>query len=149
MEKDAKVNAMVDNAVASIQFHEKENRNQQEIIRLLPEIKKVSELVAKDEFSLEASIFCSGFVQGSKWRIKSVWHSNTEMSDRNLDKYYQGEECLIETLKGNIYLGTAYYGYGYNGKMWYTITCHHHTFTMDEIKRWAYVKDLMFVEEQL
>lgn len=99
--------------------------------------------------SVEERLYKEGYIDGAIWRVNSAWHSNTEMPDRNLDEYYQGEECLIETLKGDIYLGTAYYGYGYNGKMWYTITCHHYTFTMDEIKRWAYAKDLMFVEEQL
>lgn len=82
------------------------------------------------------------FIEGANWRINSVWHSNTEMPNRNLDKYYCGEELLIQTVDGKFNFGKVYYGYGYNGKMFYTVTCRDKTYSMDEIKRWTYVKDL-------
>lgn len=82
------------------------------------------------------------FVAGAKWRINSVWHSNTELPNRNIDKYYSGEAILIQTVDGKLNFGIVYYGYGFNGNMYYTVTCMDKTYTMDEIRRWAYIKDL-------
>lgn len=82
------------------------------------------------------------FIEGAYWRINTAWHSNTEVPNRSLDIYYRGEAILIETLDGKFNFGIVYYGYGYNGKMFYTVTCLNKTYSMDEIKRWAYVKDL-------
>jgi len=82
------------------------------------------------------------FVAGAKWIINSVWHPNTELPNRNIDKYYSGEAILIQTNDGRLNFGIVYYGYGYNGNMCYTVTCIDKTYTMDEIIRWAYVKDL-------
>lgn len=59
-----------------------------------------------------------------------------------IDKYYSGEAILIQTNDGELNFGIVYYGYGYNGNMYYTVTCIDKTYTMDEIIRWAYVKDL-------
>ena len=83
------------------------------------------------------------FMEGSKWRINSAWHSNTEIPDRNIDKDYCEEAILIQTLDKGINFGIVYYGYGYNGKMCYTVTCLDMTYTMDQIKMWAYVEDLI------
>lgn len=91
---------------------------------------------------LHNSAFFDGFVAGAKWRINSVWHSNTENPNRNIDKYYSGEAILIQALDDRFNFGIVYYGYGYNGNMYYTVTCIDKTYTMDEIIRWAYVKDL-------
>ena len=91
---------------------------------------------------LHNSTFFDGFVAGAKWRINSVWHSNTELQNRNLDKYHSGEAILIQALDGELNFGIVYYGYGYNGNMCYTVTCIDKTYAMDEIRRWAYVKDL-------
>lgn len=84
-----------------------------------------------------------GFVAGAEWRINSVWHPNTEIPNRSIDSSYCGEACLIETIDGGLNFGIIYYRYGYNGKMCYTVTCLDITYTMDQIKRWAYVKDLI------
>ena len=91
---------------------------------------------------LHNSAFFDGFVAVAKWRINSVWHPNTELPNRNIDKYYSGEAILIQTNDGELNFGIVYYGYGYNGNMYYTVTCIDKTYTMDEIIRWAYVKDL-------
>lgn len=82
----------------------------------------------------------------AEWRINSVWHSNTEVPNRTLDAYYCGENVLIQTIDGKLNFGIVNYGYGYNGKMFYTIICMDRIYTMDEIKRWAYIKDLMPIE---
>lgn len=82
------------------------------------------------------------FIAGAEYRINSVWHSNIELPIRNIDKYYTGEEILIQTIDGKINFGIVYYGYGFNGNMLYTVTCMDKTYTMDEIRRWAYIKDL-------
>ena len=91
---------------------------------------------------LHNSAFFDGFVAGAKWRINSVWHPNTELPNRNIDKNYSGEAILIQTNDWELNFGIVYYGYGYNGNMCYTVTCIDKTYTMDEIIRWAYVKDL-------
>lgn len=83
------------------------------------------------------------FKAGAEYRINSVWHSNTEVPKRNIDKHYSGEAILIQLLDEELNFGIVYYGYGYNGNMWYTVTCIDKTYTMDEIKRWAYVNDLI------
>lgn len=49
----------------------------------------------------------------------------------------------MQTLDKGINFGIVYYGYGYNGKMCYTVTCLDMTYTMDQIKMWAYVEDLI------
>lgn len=83
------------------------------------------------------------FISGAEWRINSVWHPNTEIPDRKIDKNYCGEAILIQTLNGDMNFGIVYYRYGYNGKMCYTVTCLDITYTMNQIKQWAYVKDLI------
>lgn len=87
------------------------------------------------------------FMEGAKWRINSVWHSNTEIPNRTIDKNYCGEAVLIQTLNGGLNFGIVYYGYGYNGTMCYTVTCLDITYTMEQIKQWAYVKDLIPTED--
>lgn len=91
--------------------------------------------------------FEAGFHRGANWRIDSVWHSNTEIPNRTIDKNYCGEAVLIQTLNGGLNFGIVYYGYGYNGEMCYTVTCLDITYTMDQIKQWAYVKDLIPTED--
>ena len=85
------------------------------------------------------------FKAGAKWLMNSVWHSNTEMPNRNLDECCCGEKCLIQTFDGEIDFGIVVYRYGYNGNMTFTIICME--YTMDEIKQWAYMNDFIITEE--
>lgn len=84
-----------------------------------------------------------GFIAGADWRINTAWHSNAEVPNRSLDIYYCGEAILIQAIDGKFNFGIVHYGYGYNGKIFYTVTCLDKTYSMDEIKQWAYIKDLI------
>lgn len=84
----------------------------------------------------------TAFENGAEWRINSVWHPTTDIPNRKIDKNYCGEAVLIQTLNGGMNFGIVCYRYGYNGEMCYTVACLDMTYTMDQIKQWAYVEDL-------
>lgn len=74
-----------------------------------------------------------GFKAGANWRIKSVWRTEAPM---------HSELCLIEFLRSkNIVL--AYSGYFEDGQPYFKTCFTYATFDMNQIARYAYVKDLM------
>lgn len=77
--KKGNINSRLDNCVSSLDIKAREYKKQQEITRLMPEIKKRSALVSENESSFEAGIFC----RGAEWRINSVWHDIKEMPENN------------------------------------------------------------------
>lgn len=120
-----KVNILIDNMISIININEKSDKKQAKIIKLMPEIKKVSDLVAKDPFSFEASIFCYGFIAGADWRINSVWHDVSE-------KPNEEEPTIIELGNGDF----SFHNRGY--KFPWKYNAEYFGF-----KRWAYIKDLI------
>lgn len=87
-----KIDALTDNMVSCLKIHEELDKKLSKRIRLMPEIKKKYDFVAKDETSVEANYFCDGFVEGAEWRINSIWHDASEKTARFKDacSYKQG-----------------------------------------------------------
>lgn len=68
----------------------------------------------------------NGFIKGAKWRIESVWYENTMKPNKDC-------HVLLEDIFGNIYDDEycAVYDEFDSSIEW------------KEIKRWAYIKDLL------
>lgn len=113
----SKIDALTDNMISSIKIHDDLDKKFVRRIRLMSEIKKKYDFVAKDEKSVESEYFCAGFVEGADWRINSVWHPANEEPIKHI--------CLllIEDNNGEFDLG--------------------YTFDPYKTRRWAYVKDLI------
>ena len=97
-----KVNILIDNMISRININEKSDKKQVKVIKLMPEIKKFSDLVAKDPLSFEASIFCDGFIAGADWRINSIWHDDLKKGQTNrciLVRFRNGLFMLFEDIR--------------------------------------------------
>lgn len=127
--KKGNINSRLDNCVSSLDIQAREDKKQQEIIRLMPEIKKRSALVSENESSFEAGIFCRGFVEGAEWRINSVWHDIKEMPENN--------RMILIIMQYDIP----------------TVLGPDNSFFAEEVKdrqiqRWAYIDDLLSKKEE-
>lgn len=78
-----KIGALTDNMISCMKIHEELDKKLVKRIRLMPEIKKNFDFVAKNETSVESEYFCAGFVEGADWRINSIWHDVNEKPRRN------------------------------------------------------------------
>lgn len=67
-----------------------------------------------------------------------LWHDEREFPKENMSEYGCGEMCLVISKDGHIEIGQAVF----NGSM-YAISCGRVVFSMDEVKYWAYIKDLL------
>lgn len=89
-----------------------------------------------------ADDFFNGFLAGATWRINSVFHDNTDIPDRNLDKkeYGTGETILAKPISIDYYVLLV--------PLWEDKTGTLHlcgsesNYLMDEIEIWAYLDDL-------
>lgn len=118
-----KIDALTDNMISCMKIHEESDKKLVKRIRLMPEIKKNYDFVAKDETSIEANYFCDGFVEGANWRIDSVWHEGSEKPDTD-----KGDLLIIvkDAFGKDVYVRqNAYYVLKYG------------------CKKWAYIKDLI------
>lgn len=145
--KNGKVNSLLDNCVPSLDIQAREDKKQQEIIRLMPEIKKRSALVSENESSFEAGIFCQGFVEGAEWRINSVWHRTD-----NGQAPEEGRLCLLEVESyeedGERYVDHVSSQWGHFG--WtddFLKIIKRRSEGRYKIIRWAYIEDLLSIKE--
>lgn len=75
-----------------------------------------------------------GFIRGANWRIKSVWHGPKEEPRHK-------ELCLIELKSKTSLLA---YSIHFKGEQPYFEACFiSATYDMDDVIRYAYVKDLL------
>ena len=117
MNKEEKINTMLDNAVQGLNHASDIYSRLGEITRLMPLIKNKSELVRNDPSSHDSVTYCDGFLDGYNSRIETVWHKPNEepISFCSL--------LLIENNGGEFDLK--------------------YRFDPSTTKRWAYVKDLI------
>lgn len=123
MEQENKEGRLIDSMVSSLKIQETLNKKLARRIRLMPEIKKNYDFVAKDETSAEANYFCDGFVEGAEWRINSVWHNITEEPKPG---------SWIAILTCAVYIKSVYS---------YKDICRY--MSIIEAKGWAYIEDLI------
>lgn len=89
------------------------------------DIRTEAERRCEPDFSSEYyNGFFYGFIDGAEWRINSVWHDAIVEAKRN-------EEILIEDIRGKHTIHKFYL------EKWGNMI------KIYEIKRWAYVKDLI------
>lgn len=123
-----KIGALTDNMISCMKIHEELDKKLVKRIRLMPEIKKNFDFVAKNETSVESEYFCAGFVEGTDWRINSIWHDASEHP-------IIGEEALLKYITGDgeiKYRVDVFCGYEWKEM------CHY-----DKLIQFAYVKDLI------
>lgn len=123
-----KIDALTDNMVSCLKIHEELDKKLSKRIRLMPEIKKKYDFVAKDETSVEANYFCDGFVEGAEWRINSIWHDASEKP--------QDLRMLVVIIKDVFPLVC-----GPNNTHWGG------TVKELEVAKWAYIDDLLPIKE--
>ena len=81
------------------------------------------------------------FREGAEWadnHPKNVWHDANEEPKDNIDEYGCGEDCLIIPKFGYAEIGQVLFD---NGE--YAFSCEMCVYSMDEIKCWAYLKNLL------
>lgn len=131
----SKIDALTDNMISSIKRHEDLDKKFVRRIRLMPEIKKKYEFVAKDEKSVESEYFCAGFVEGADWRINSVWHDVEESPKQgSLIAVFDGKDMHLWRAEDIVNV--------INGIRVVSITVNE-CFIRQHIIKWAYVKDLI------
>ena len=105
------------------------------------------EKAAVDSCVFENSIFNpeliplyeQGFKDGANWRISIVWHNAREEAP-TVDMYGTGKFCLVQTNKGDIDYAEANYD---PDERKYYFSAERETYTLSEIKYFAYVQDLI------
>lgn len=90
--------------------------------------------------------FQQGFITGANWRIESVWHTVEEVPSRNLNGNHYGELCLVITRDGNIDFAQACYE-DINGV--YYFKTYSGLIELHNVKKWAYIKDLIPEEKKI
>lgn len=71
--------------------------------------------------------------------ISELWHSNKELPNRDVGECECGKEVLIEIEDGlMVEIGLALLEDGV-----YQIMCPYNIYTMEDIRRWAYIEDLL------
>ncbi len=91
----------------------------------------------------DRNAIAEAFECGANWRINSVWHDNTILPDRNLNKecYSQGEDILMKPKELNAYILCDV--------MWdddehVVFMCNDRgTYVMEDVEVWAYISDLL------
>lgn len=125
-----KIDALTDNVISCMKIHEESDKKFVKRIRLMPEIKKNYEFVAKDEKSVESEYFCHGFVEGADWRINSIWHDVSEKPKKN--------DVHIAVLNK----------YGIKTDFWCDFCGWEKYVRLDKIEKWAYIDDLLPTTEE-
>lgn len=118
MEQENKEGRLIDSMVSSLKIQETLDKKSVRRIRIMPEIKKNYDFVAKDETSAEANYFCDGFVEGAEWRINSVWHKISEkpnFSNLPILLQHKNEEIhFIDAIPASwLYFQKYYTGWAY------------------------------------
>ena len=123
-----KIDSLTDNMDSCLIIHEELDTKLTKRIRLMPELKKKYDFVAKDETSVEANYFRDGFVEGAEWRINSVWHDASEKP--------QDLRMLVAINKDGFPLVC-----GPNNTDW------EETVKVFKVAKWAYIDDLLPIKE--
>lgn len=104
--------------------------------------KEVLKEVNRDDYSCRHLHCWQDFYGGAEWRINSVWHDNTTIPDRGLDKKLGvGKDVLLKPKYSKIYeLCEVLWDFNEN--------CIHlsndrETFLINNIEIWAYLEDLL------
>ena len=111
-------------------------------------------MTRKDQITIASCAYgsrgsCIDFEAGAKWAdanpkqglvdLSKFWHSNQEMPQQDIDEYGSGRDCLVEIKNSPlIEIGQVLFDDGI-----FAIACHLNTYAMDEVKRWAYVDELL------
>lgn len=140
MEQENKEGRLIDNMVSSLKIQETLGKKLARRIRLMPEIKKNYDFVAKDETSAEANYFCDGFVEGAEWRINSVWHDVEESPKQgSLIAVFDGDDMHLWRAEDIVNV--------INGIRVVSITVKE-CFIRQHIIKWAYIEDLIPNKEE-
>lgn len=135
----SKIDALTDNMISSIKIHDDLDKKLVRRIRLMPEIKKNYDFVAKDETSIEANYFCEGFFEGADWRINSVWHDVEELPKQgSLIAVFDGKDMHLWRAEDMVNV--------INGIRVVSMTVKE-CFIRQHIIKWAYIKDLIPTED--
>lgn len=80
------------------------------------------------------------FIAGAQWRIESVWHDKGNIPSDNINHNGCGELCLVEAVNGTVEFAQACYESD-NGV--YFFRSYSGIIELYNVKRWAYIKDLI------
>lgn len=81
-------------------------------------------------------------LEGAEWRINSVWHDNTTIPDRGLDKKLGvGKDVLLKPKYSKIY-ELCEVLWDFNENCIY-LSGYRETFLINNIEIWAYLEDLL------
>lgn len=96
--------------------------------------------IKTDEYEKWYKLGCMDGLEAAddKPKTAKLWHDERECPNDNMSKYGCGEMCLVISKDGHIDIGQAVFN-----RIMYAISCGKVVYSMDEIKYWAYVKDLL------
>lgn len=104
--------------------------------------KEVLKEVNRDDYSCRHLHCWQDFYGGVEWRINSVWHDNTTIPDRGLDKKLGvGKDVLLKPKYSKIY-ELCEVLWDFNENCIY-LSGYRETFLINNIEIWAYLEDLL------